>query len=103
MGNAKGDKTQQLGKTISMLQSRYGPRAVQPARDLPAPALHPHVPTGFARLDDITGCEGVPIGAITLFTGPTTSGKLTLAYKVLANAQQRSALRQSILRSAQDD
>ena len=80
---------QRLEKAIDTLQARYGARVVQPAATLPA-IQPPHVPTGFAHLDAITGCTGVPLGAITLFTGPTTSGKLTLAYKVLANAQQSS-------------
>jgi recombination protein RecA len=61
---------------------------VQPAGGLPRQAAPPHVPTGFAALDAITGCAGIPLGAITLFTGQTTSGKLTVAYQVLANAQR---------------
>ena len=88
MADAKRPRSQQLDKSIGLLQSRYGARVVQAARDLPRPAAPPHVATGFARLDAITGCGGVPLGAITLFTGHTTSGKLTLAYKVLANAQE---------------
>ncbi len=47
-----------------------------------------HIPTGFAALDAITGCGGVPLGAFTLLSGRSTSGKLTLAYKLLANAQR---------------
>ncbi len=77
-----------LEKSIGVLQARYGPRAVQPASTLPRQGVPPHVPTGFAQLDALTGCGGVPLGAMTLFTGSTTSGKLTVAYKVLANAQR---------------
>ena len=36
----------------------------------------------------MTGCSGFPAGAVTLLTGNNTSGKLTLAYKVLASAQR---------------
>ena len=43
--------------------------------------------TSFPALDAITGCQGVPLGDITLFSGRTTSGKLTLAYKTLMNAR----------------
>ena len=88
-------RSHRLEKAIDTLQARYGPRAVQPAAALPSTPPR-HVSTGFSQLDAITGCGGVPLGAISLFTGPTTSGKLTLAYKVLANAQQ-SSLRQSHL------
>ncbi|HEY3341710.1 MAG TPA: hypothetical protein VGK81_06815, partial [Anaerolineae bacterium] len=64
------------------------PRIIQPAAEMPRQAIPPHVATGFKQLDAITGCGGVPLSAITLFSGPTTSGKMTLAYKVLANAQE---------------
>jgi hypothetical protein len=47
----------------------------------------PHVSTGFPQLDAITGCGGAPLGAMTLLSGRTTSGKLTLAYKTLVHAQ----------------
>ncbi len=80
-------KRQRLDKAISLLQDRYGPRIAQPASRLSVGPL-PHIATGFTRLDALTGCGGIPLGAITLLTGRTTSGKLTLAYKALAYAQQ---------------
>jgi hypothetical protein len=85
-------RTQRLDKSLGLLQARYGPRVVQPASRIASTSPPPHVPTGFSALDALTGCGGIPIGALTLFTGETTSGKLTLAYKVLANAQQRQAV-----------
>jgi hypothetical protein len=88
MANAKRPASQRLDKSIGLLQARYGPRIIQPAADLPRQAIPPHVATGFKQLDAITGCSGVPLSAITLLSGPPTSGKVTLAYKVLANAQE---------------
>jgi hypothetical protein len=38
-------------------------------------------------LDAITGCHGIPLGHITLLSGRITSGKATVAYMALANAQ----------------
>ncbi|HEY3341191.1 MAG TPA: hypothetical protein VGK81_04195 [Anaerolineae bacterium] len=87
MADAKRTRSQRLDKSISLLQTRYGPRAVQPASTMPRQQIPPHISTGFTQLDAITGCAGIPLSAITLFTGQTTSGKLTLAYTVLANAQ----------------
>lgn len=81
-------KRQRLDKAIALLQGRYGAHIVQPASRLSA-GPPPHIATGFTRLDALTGCGGIPLGAITLLTGRTTSGKLTLAYKALAYAQQR--------------
>lgn len=85
----RASKQRQLDSTIAAIQRTHGPRSVRPAGDL-VRYRHdtPHISTGFPQLDAITGCNGVPLGAVTLFTGPATSGKSTLAWKVLANAQR---------------
>jgi recombination protein RecA len=81
-------KRRRLETAAAALQQRYGPQALRGGDELSlAPAI-PHVPTGFPALDACTGCEGVPLGLISLFSGRTTAGKLTLAYQVLANAQR---------------
>jgi len=87
------DKRRRLDSTIATIQQQYGSRAVRPARDLLQRARRdiPHIATGFAPLDAITGCHGVPLGALTLLTGPSTSGKATIAYKILASAQSPGA------------
>jgi hypothetical protein len=81
-------KRRQLDHAAATLQQRYGPQALRRGDELPLAPIIPHVPTGFSALDACTGCGGVPLGLISLFSGRTTSGKLTLAYKVLANAQR---------------
>jgi hypothetical protein len=73
---------------VAALQRRYGAHALRPASDLAAPAPPPAITTGFAQLDALTGCQGIPLGALTLLSGRTTSGKTTLAFKTLAHAQQ---------------
>lgn len=80
-------KRRRLESTIAAIRQRHGAQAIRRAADTPSPTI-PHVSTGFAALDAITGCHGAPLGALTLLTGKTTSGKLTLAYKTLANAQR---------------
>lgn len=82
-----GSKRQRLEQTIAAIQHLHGERAVRVGAR-PRAVDVPHVPTGFARLDALTGCGGVPIGALTLISGKSTSGKATLAYKTLANAQR---------------
>jgi recombination protein RecA len=80
-------KKRRLDSAIAAIHERYGPQALRTgAAPSPAAAI-PHITTGFPALDAITGCQGLPLGEITLLSGPTTSGKLTLAYKVLASAQ----------------
>jgi hypothetical protein len=80
-------KKQRLEQAVAFLQGRYGARVVQTGNAQAPRVPPPGVATGFPALDTITGCGGLPLGAITLLTGQTTSGKLTLAYKALAQAQ----------------
>jgi hypothetical protein len=84
---SKPTNKQRLDKTIATLQVKHGPRIIEAGSDLPQLVIPPSLSTGFAPLDQLTGCKGIPLGHITLLTGKTTSGKLTLAYKVLAQAQ----------------
>lgn len=79
-------KQSQLDFAVARLEKRWGGPVVVRARDLKKDS--PSIPTGFPSLDQILGNAGVPLNAVTLLTGQTTSGKLTLAYKTLCNAQQ---------------
>ncbi len=80
-------KWQRVESAVAAMQERYGERALRRGADVRWETDTPHVSTGFPALDAITGCQGLPLGEVTLLSGPTTSGKLTLAYKVLASAQ----------------
>ena len=81
-------KRRRLENTVTALQRQYGPQAVRKGSDLPRPSPPPHITSGFPALDAVTGCDGIPLDACTLLSGRATSGKLTLAYKVLAHAQR---------------
>ena len=81
-------KQRKLESTAAALHQRYGPQALRKASKLAEQTIPPHISTSFPALDAITGCGGVPLGGITLLSGRTTSGKLTLAYKTLMNAQR---------------
>lgn len=80
-------KQRRLESAVAAVQNRYGTQALQKAADVARRPLPPHIPTGFTALDAITGCAGLPLDANVLLTGKMTSGKLTLAYKTLAQAQ----------------
>jgi len=83
-----------LDAVVAWLQLRYGPQAVGRAAALP-PAPSP-IATAFAGLDAILGdggscpgrSEGLPRGRISEIIGAPTSGKVTLAAKILAAAHQ---------------
>jgi hypothetical protein len=77
---------QQLEHAVAALEARHGGGVLRRATEL-APNV-PHLSTGFSALDSLTGCGGIPLGAMTVLSGFSTSGKLTIAYKTLANAQQ---------------
>jgi len=77
---------QKLEQTVAAIEVRHGLGALKRATEI----IHnvPHIATGFTQVDALTGCGGVPLGAMTLLTGVYSSGKLTIAYKSIAAAQQ---------------
>lgn len=89
---AMTDRHQRLHYTIDALQTRYSARAARFGRDA-RPDLAPSLSTGFRALDAATGFRGLPLNAITLLSGPATSGKQTLAYQCLRLAQAAPAPR----------
>ena len=84
---SSGDRQRrQLEHTVAALEARHGAGVLRRASEIVT--LVPHLSTGFLHLDALTGCGGIPLGAMTLLSGVSTSGKLTVAYKTIANAQQ---------------
>jgi len=92
-----GQRRRKLEQTVASLRSRYGDEIVRRAGELDHPVAPPAISTGFAALDQLTGCGGIPLGRLTLLSGRTTSGKLTIAYKTLANLLQNAAASAVIL------
>lgn len=83
-----GGKQTALDSSITTLKQRFGSQVFLHAAEL---QTHPpSIPTSFTGLDQIIRMGGVPLNALTLLSGPTTSGKLTLAYKILASAQRQT-------------
>lgn len=74
-----------LDKVRQEIQRRWGAQAILPASA--ATRLADGIQTGFPALDRLLGTNGVPLQAITVLSGATTCGKLTLAYKTLSQAQ----------------
>jgi len=85
-------RQRKLDVVVAGLQLQYGPRAVRRAAERPAEPV-PCIATSFPGLDAALGIGGLPRGRISEIIGPATSGKVTLAAKVLAVAQsERDAL-----------
>jgi recombination protein RecA len=76
-------RQRKLDAVVARLQLQYGPRAIRKA----APPVHvPHLSTTFPELDTALEIGGLPGGRLSEVIGPATSGKVTLAAKILAAA-----------------
>jgi recombination protein RecA len=85
-------RQRKLDIVVAGLQLQYGPQAVRRFAGRHAGPT-PYIATSFLELDAALGIGGLPCGRISEIIGPATSGKVTLAAKVLAAAQRnRDAL-----------
>ncbi len=76
-----------LERTVALLQHKWGQDAIR--QGIAANRPVPHLATGFPTLDAALGIGGIPQGRMTVLEGTPTSGKVTLAALILANAQKR--------------
>jgi recombination protein RecA len=77
-----------LDQAISTIQVRFGQQALVRANRLPAAEPWP---CGVAAIDRLSGIGGLPQGRITALSGPATSGKMSLALALLAQATRELA------------
>lgn len=88
-------KQDQLNSAVTKLKQLYGSQAIMPGKALLKKPSG--IPTGFDALDHILGLRGIPLNAITVLSGESTSGKRTVAYKILANAQRSESNRKHVV------
>ncbi len=86
MDTLNDTKSERLKAAITQVEHRWGTGVLMASRA--APRLAESLSTSFSALDQLTGTGGIPLHAVTVFSGNVTSGKLTVAYKVLSRAQQ---------------
>ncbi len=87
----KNNKDRTLENTIASLTQRYGEGTIMRLGD----AYHLQVetiPTGALSLDIALGVGGIPRGRITEIYGPESSGKTTLCYHIIAEAQKEGGI-----------
>ncbi|MHB8624588.1 MAG: P-loop NTPase family protein [Aggregatilineales bacterium] len=80
------EKKRRLDKAVVAIRREWGQDALRQVTDSEKSSGVPHIPTGFPMLDRALRIGGVPKGHLTQFTGIPTSGAMTLAYKILAQA-----------------
>ena len=80
-------KQRKLEMTVRAIQMRWGARALHKLGTSATTVKVPHIPSGFPALDQALGIGGIPRGRVTEILGPLTSGKTTIALKIIAHAQ----------------
>jgi recombination protein RecA len=88
--DTKSDAKRQaaLKGALSQIEKQFGKGAVMRMGDPGARVAVEAIPTGALSLDIALGVGGVPRGRIVEIFGPESSGKTTLVYHILAEAQK---------------
>lgn len=84
------ERTTRLTAMMASIQKQWGTAALQPLSCMTSKPVLAGIPTGFALLDAVLGASGIPCGQTTELLGRPTSGMTTLAYRIVAAAQQQN-------------
>ena len=85
------EKSEALGSALTQIERQFGKGSIMRMGDMPLADID-YVPTGALALDVALGIGGLPRGRIVEIFGPEASGKTTLLYHVMAQAQRRGGL-----------
>ena len=81
-----------LKGAIGQIERQFGQGSIMKMGAEAAAVRVATIPTGALSLDLALGVGGVPRGRIVEIFGPESSGKTTLLYHVLANAQRMGGI-----------
>ena len=81
-----------LKGALTQIERQFGQGSIMKMGDEAAAVRVQAIPTGALSLDLALGVGGLPQGRIVEIFGPESSGKTTLLYHVLANAQQMGGI-----------
>jgi recombination protein RecA len=81
-----------LASAVTQIQRQFGEGSIMKLGDDAAQVRVATVPTGALSLDLALGVGGLPRGRIVEIFGPESSGKTTLIYHVIAQAQARGGI-----------
>jgi recombination protein RecA len=82
-----GERARAVDAAILQIEKQFGRGAIMRLGDRAAMQIEV-IPTGSVALDLALGVGGVPRGRITEIFGPESSGKTTLCYHIVGNAQR---------------
>ncbi|MFQ5426121.1 MAG: recombinase RecA [Gaiellales bacterium] len=85
------DREKALDTALSQIERQFGKGAVMKMNDAAHTAV-PAISTGCMALDVALGVGGLPRGRVVEIYGPESSGKTTLVYHVIAEAQRTGGI-----------
>src|SRR5437773_404024 len=85
------DREQALETALGQIERQFGKGSVMKMSDQAQVAIGA-VSTGSLSLDVALGVGGLPRGRVVEVYGPESSGKTTLVYHVIAEAQRRGGI-----------
>lgn len=89
IASQKGDERQKLLEaTIAQIEKKHGKGAIMRLTEMTSRLQVDAIPTGAIELDIALGIGGIPRGRVTEIFGQEGSGKTTLAYHIIAEAQK---------------
>src|ERR671939_47364 len=83
---------QALKAALTQIERQFGQGSLMRLGDDAAAVRVATIPTGALSLDLALGVGGVPRGRIVEIFGPESSGKTTLVYHIIAEAQRRGGI-----------
>jgi recombination protein RecA len=85
------DRDQALSAALNQIERQFGKGSVMKMNDAAHESI-PAISTGCLSLDLALGIGGLPRGRIVEIFGPESSGKTTLVYHVIAEAQKAGGI-----------
>jgi recombination protein RecA len=89
---AEGARGAALNAAVTQIERQFGQGSLMRLGDDAASVRVAVVPTGALSIDLALGVGGVPRGRIVEIFGPESSGKTTLVYEIIAQAQKMGGI-----------
>jgi len=91
-GASVDDRRKALDTAVAQIERAYGKGSIMRLVDVSNKMVVEVIPTGSIALDLALGVGGIPRGRITEIYGPESSGKTTLCYHIIAEAQKTGGI-----------
>src|SRR4030067_1222750 len=86
------ERQRALDLAVTQIEKQFGKGAIMKLGEASAKVQVEVIPTGSVALDAALGVGGVPRGRVVEIFGPEASGKTTLGYHIIAEAQREGGV-----------